>query len=64
MKISQVHLSLTIQYASDAIGKLGDLITARELDEGRVNVTIEVAKTALERALQSLDEISISPEEG
>lgn len=59
MKISQVHLSLTIQYASDAIGKLADLIDCPD----RSNVAILVARTSLERALQSIDEISISTEE-
>lgn len=59
MKISQVHLSLTIQYASDAIGKLADLIDRSD----RSDVAILVARTSLERALQSIDEISISTEE-
>lgn len=59
MKISQVHLSLTIQYASDAIGKLADLIDRPD----KSDVTISIAKTSLERALRSLDEISISTEE-
>ena len=59
MKISQVHLSLTIQYASDAIGKLADLIDRPDKD-----VVILTAKTSLERALRSLDEISIPMKKG
>lgn len=64
MKISQVHVSLAIQYAADAIGKLAELVDSN--DRGRPehlnSVSILIARTALERSLRSLKDIPMSKE--
>ncbi len=62
MKISKVHVSLAIQYAADAIGKIAELVDRDELDEGALKGKIYVAKTALDRALQTLDSVPMPKE--
>ena len=62
LKISKVHVSLAIQYAADAIGKIAELVDRDEIDEGALKGKIYVAKIALDRALQTLDSIP-TPEE-
>lgn len=64
MKTSKVHVSLAIQYAADAIGKIAELVDRDEIDEGTLRGKIYVAKIALDRALQSLDEIPMPEEKG
>lgn len=63
MKISKMRVSLAIQYASDAIAKIADLIDRDEIDENMLTAKITVAKIALDRALQSLDEIPMSSDD-
>lgn len=62
MKISKVHVSLAIQYAADAIGKIADLVDRDEIDKGALEGKINVAKIALDRALQSLDAVPMPKE--
>ncbi|KKM96014.1 hypothetical protein LCGC14_1182330 [marine sediment metagenome] len=63
MKTSKVHVSLAIQYASDAIGKIAELVDRSEIDEDALKEKIFVAKTALDRALSSLDRVPMSSDE-
>ncbi len=59
MKISQMHLSLSIQYAADAIAQLASIIDSNDRGRpGRLDsVAISAARTSLERSLRSLKDI-------